>query len=175
MHFDDAHLWSIYIGVAGERMKECADWGRSRGMRVFQLKFDGIKTQERLEHYLMDQFEYPYPAKGLDAAADLMSDLEWIGSDAGYLFIATGVHGGILAVRLYVSLLPQIADRFRSGGVPFLATVDGNDESVVSTPQECYREFLAYEARGFSRDTHPVEFFDLGRIPGGIGGAGGAV
>ena len=51
---------------------------------------------------------------GLDAAVDLISDLEWFGNSRGYLVVVEGLDraGGVIAV--FASLLPNIVDRWRA-------------------------------------------------------------
>jgi hypothetical protein len=44
---------------------------------VVELDLAGIPDDEALADYLAATFEFPYPTKGLDAAIDLISDLEW--------------------------------------------------------------------------------------------------
>jgi hypothetical protein len=77
---------------------------------------------------------FPYRIAGLDAALDLISDLEWFGNDRGYLVAVDRSASAPVAAEIFASLLPNIIDRWRTqDGVPFMVVMDGNEPGLRAT------------------------------------------
>jgi S-ribosylhomocysteine lyase LuxS involved in autoinducer biosynthesis len=93
-------------------------------MGVFRLELTGVPDRHSLVHYLARQFMFPHEVVGVDAAVDLMSDLEWFGNSNGYLVVAHGLTDGSEVANAFVSMLPNVVDRWRSQAVPFVVAID---------------------------------------------------
>ena len=72
---------------------------------------------------------FPHETRGLDAAIDLISDLEWFGNPAGYLVIVEGMDRAREIVATFARMLPNIVDRWRSQGGIFVVVLKGAESS----------------------------------------------
>lgn len=128
---DIERTFMIHLGMGDRQLARLAEDARSRGMTVFELDFNGLLgDRSALVDYLAKAFKFPHDVHGLDAAADLISDLEWIGNTRGYLVVARAVAGAKAVGESFVSMLPNIVDRWRSQGVPFVVAIDAQDERI---------------------------------------------
>lgn len=128
---DIEQVFTIHLGVNDDQFARLEADARSRGMSVFDLDLSPIANREALCDYLADIFAYPHKTRGLDAAVDLIGDLEWFGNDRGHLIIARGLTKSTVADS-FVSILPSIVDRWRSQSIPFIVAIDGKDEHLQS-------------------------------------------
>lgn len=88
---DVARQFVIHVGVDDELLARFEDDARSRGMSVIDLDLTGLLDRPALVDYLAGTFMFPHEARELDAAVDLISDLEWFGNAGGYLVAARGL------------------------------------------------------------------------------------
>lgn len=130
---DIERAFVIHLGMSRSQLVQLADDARSRGMSVIELDLHDVSGRLGLVEYLARAFMFPHEIGGLDAAVDLISDLEWFGNDRGYLVVASGVSGTTVAGESFVSILPNIIDRWRSQAVPFVVAIDGEDDRVRSS------------------------------------------
>ena len=127
---DIERTFVIHLGMGDRQLARLAEDARSRGMTVIELDLQGIVDRSGLVDHLAKAFTFPHNIHGLDAAADLISDLEWIGNIRGYLVVVRGVAGATGVGEFFVSMLPNIVDRSRSQGVPFVVAIDAQDERI---------------------------------------------
>ncbi|WP_022910149.1 barstar family protein [Aestuariimicrobium kwangyangense] len=137
---DIARAFVIHLGSGAPELVRLADEACERGMRVIELDLQGLVDRSALVDYLAKAFMFPHEIVGLDAAVDLISDLEWFGNSRGYLVIARGVVGTTAVGETFVSILPNIVDRWRSQRVPFVVAIDGEDERLQSVLASANRE-----------------------------------
>lgn len=98
---------------------------RQDGMSVIRLDLSDLSDQAALVRYLSFELMFPHEILGLDAAIDLMSDLEWFGNDQGYLVLILASAAKKSVTADMVSMLPDVVDRWRSGeDVPFVVYCD---------------------------------------------------
>lgn len=116
---------SIHLGVDLPLRARFKTDARSRGMSVIELELDEISDVAALCNYLAAAFMFPHETTGLDAAIDLISDLEWFGSAGGYMVLARGLRDSSPIAGAFVSILPNIIDRWRGQAVPFVVAIDG--------------------------------------------------
>jgi hypothetical protein len=109
-------------------------------MSVFELDLQGLPDRSALVDYLAKTFMFPHEIGGLDAAVDLISDLEWFGNVRGYLVVVRGVAGASAVGESFVSILPNIVDRWRSQRVPFVVAIDSQDERLQGILSAANRE-----------------------------------
>lgn len=89
----------------------------------FTVSLSEVRDTDDLSRVLGAALLFPYEALDLDVLLDLMSDLDWFGHEAGYVLEFVGVdelrkrQPDVL--RSLVALLPNLCDRWRSGGIPF--------------------------------------------------------
>ena len=114
----------IHVGLGERALARMERDAQSRGMSVVRLALGGILSGKSLVDYLAREFMFPREVGGLDAAVDLISDLEWFGNANGYLVVARGFTDGSEACEAFVSILPNIVDRWRSQDVAFVVAID---------------------------------------------------
>lgn len=137
---DAARTFVVHLGIGGSELARLAEDSRSRGMSVFELDLHGIPDRLALLDHLANVFMFPHKIGGLDAAVDLISDLEWFGNAQGYLVVVRGAAGRTAIGDAFVSVLPNIVDRWRSQGVPFVVAIDGLDGHLQETLVAANRE-----------------------------------
>ena len=137
---DIARQFVIHLGVDDELLAQFEDDARSRGMSVIGLDLTGLLDRPTLVDYLARTFMFPHEARGLDAAVDLISDLGWFGNASGYLVAARGLAAPSAVSDSFVSILPNIVDRWRSQAVPFVVTIDGKGDQLQSALLAANRE-----------------------------------
>lgn len=115
----------IHLGVDASLLGRFKAEARSSGMSVIELDLTGVADAAALSKYLAGAFMFPHETTGLDAAVDLISDLEWFGNAGGYMVLARGLPNSSPIADSFASLLPNIVDRWRSQGVPFVIAIDG--------------------------------------------------
>lgn len=95
----------------------------SQGLMRFRVSFEGVRDVDDLISAVATELFFPHDASGLDALLDLMSDLDWFGHDAGYAVEFAGLdqlqRRDPELLAQFLSLLPNLCDRWRSSGVPF--------------------------------------------------------
>lgn len=125
MSLQDMNLpFVIHIGLGERTLAKMEGEARSHGMSVVRLTLAGLPGRKSLVDYLAREFMFPHEVAGLDAAVDLISDLEWFGNPNGYLVVARGLAEGSEVGEAFVSMLPNIVDRWRSQNVPFIVVTD---------------------------------------------------
>lgn len=122
--------FAIHLGVDDVEFSRLGTVAHSRGMHVIELNLEKVPNRRQLSEYLAKVFEFPHPTSGLDAAVDMISDLEWIGSDRGYLVLVRVAREHSPVADSFVSILPNIVDRWRSQAVPFVVAIDGSGEQL---------------------------------------------
>jgi hypothetical protein len=133
---DHEGSFAIHLGGDDVLLARLAAEARSRGMRVIDLDLTGLADRAALVDYLAKTFKFPHETRGLDAAIDLISDLEWLGNTTGYLVLARGLTAASAVADSFVSILPNIIDRWRTQAVPFVVAVDGKGEQLQATLRE---------------------------------------
>lgn len=116
--------FAIHTGLGERALAQMESEARSHGMSVVRLTLAGLPGRKSLVDYLAREFMFPHEVAGLDAAVDLISDLEWFGNSNGYLVIARGLAEGSEVGEAFVSMLPNIVDRWRSQNVAFIVAID---------------------------------------------------
>ncbi|MGO4249511.1 hypothetical protein AB4Y87_20035 [Paenarthrobacter sp. RAF54_2] len=116
--------YAVHLGVTESLLDQLKADARSHRMMVFELDFSGLSDVTALCQYLESKFMYPYRTAGLDAAIDLISDLEWFGNTHGYLVTVRGATDASPVAGAFGSLLPGILDRWRTQEVPFVITIE---------------------------------------------------
>jgi hypothetical protein len=115
---------AIYVESDQAAASRMASVARSEGRLVIDLELAGVTDSPALDARISSVFKIPYPFVGPDAVVSLVADLDWLPSPGGYLVIVTGLDSCPAQVTTDVAhVLPSIIDRWRSGGVPFLATM----------------------------------------------------
>jgi hypothetical protein len=64
--------------------------------------------------------------RGLDAAVDLISDLDWFSNSNGYLVVIGGLDRAPALVEPVAGILPNIGDRWRTQAAPFIVAIRMN-------------------------------------------------
>lgn len=129
---DIARSFVIHLGMNRDQLARLQGDARSRGMTVIELDLQGIPDRSALVDYLAKTFMFPHEVAGLDAAVDLISDLEWFGNARGYLVTVRGLVGTAAVGESFVSILPNVVDRWRSQQVPFVVAIEGQDDRLHS-------------------------------------------
>ena len=136
---------------------------RDENASVIRFKLADAQDRASLGDLLARCFLFPHETSGLDAAVDLISDLEWLGNADGYLVITELLGARAEVVTAWAEILPAIIDRWRAQGTPFAAVlVDGEAVGIARAAlSQGNRELeragqLAWAQAG----TGPVEILD---------------
>lgn len=160
----------IHLGLDERALARMEGDARSQGMSVVRLMLTGLPGRKSLVDYLARQFMFPHEVAGLDAVVDLISDLEWFGNANGYLVVARGLADGSEAGEAFVSMLPNIVDRWRSQDVGFIVAIDSRGSRLQSALAAANREMAqAGELPWAQPGTGPVDVIVHG---GGESGPG---
>ncbi|MGC7151360.1 barstar family protein [Paenarthrobacter ureafaciens] len=116
--------FAVHLGVESYLLDQLVIDARRHGMMVFELDLSALSNVAELCQYLETEFKYPYRTAGLDAAIDLISDLEWFGNTRGYLIVVRGASDSSNVSGVFASLLPPILDVWRKQGIPFVVALE---------------------------------------------------
>ena len=133
---DLSQPYTIHLGVDETQFERLTRDASTRQMMVFQLDLTGLVDRVALADYLAQEFMYPFPTLGLDAAISLISDLEWFGNTNGHVVIARGLSEPSKVGDTFVSLLPGITERWQTQGTPFIVAIDGKGDDLRSSLQD---------------------------------------
>lgn len=122
--------FAIHLGVDAPLLARFKADARSRGMSVIELDLAGVSDAAALSDYLAAAFMFPHETTSLDAAIDLISDLEWFGNAGGYMVLTRGLRDSSPIADSFASLLPNIVDRWRSQAVPFVIAIHGRGDRL---------------------------------------------
>ena len=107
--------YAIHVGADGDLLARFEAQARAADMSVIRLDLTAVSSRANLAEYLSEAFMFPHETRGLDAAVDLISDLEWWDT-----------------VEPFASILPNIIDRWRSQGQPFIVVIRGTPDLLSS-------------------------------------------
>jgi hypothetical protein len=105
---------------------------REQGASVVRLSLAEARDRPGLSDLLARTFLFPHEARGLDAAVDLISDLEWLGNPEGYLVVTDMSEATEQVIAAWAEILPAIVDRWRSQRRPFVAVLIGGARAGVA-------------------------------------------
>ncbi|MGO4589667.1 hypothetical protein [Paenarthrobacter sp. 2TAF44] len=138
--------YAVHLGVAGSQLDELKADARLLGMMVFELDLSGLSDVTALCQYLETEFMYPHRTAGLDAAIDLISDLEWFGSAQGYLVSVRGANDSSPIAGDFISMFPNILDRWRTVDVPFVVAIEQKGDRLKAALADA-NEFMERAGR----------------------------
>lgn len=156
---------AIHVAVDLSEAARLESAFRREKRSVVHVDLTGVDDRRELCGRLGEAFLFPYTVTSLDAVVDLVSDLEWLGNDLGYLVEITGLD----LVRSEtlndaVGLLPAICDRWRSQHRGFVVLLIGSSHRATALAQlaDANGELSAAGGLPWVRDTEPVEIVDHG-------------
>ncbi|MEQ4207935.1 hypothetical protein [Actinopolymorpha sp. B9G3] len=162
-----AQPFTIHLGVNDALQARFEEQAHSRGMSLIRLDLAGLSDLASLVDYLSKAFMFPHEVAGLDAATDLISDLEWFGSASGYLVAARGLAESSVVAESFVSILPNVVDRWRSQAVPFVVTIDAKGDQLQRALLAANREMERAGRLPWAQPgTGPVDVIDHTVEPG---------
>lgn len=132
----NANMWAanpfaIHVGVNSARNQLLEEEARYAGASVLELKLAGVRDRHDLCERLAQTFMFPHECAGLDAALDLISDLEWFGNDDGYLLVVDAEGAPDAVITDLTGVLPAIVDRWRSQRQPFVVALTNAGNRVI--------------------------------------------
>lgn len=83
-------LFALHLGAVSLLRDRLRGEAHRRGMSVVELDLTGVSDNVALGRCLPEAFMFPQEASGLDAAVDLISDLEWLGILTATWFSSVG-------------------------------------------------------------------------------------
>jgi hypothetical protein len=120
--------FAVHVSATGSAARRLEDEARRAGASVVRLDLSGVRDRAGLGERLAQTFLFPHETRGLDAAIDLISDLEWFGGSDGYLVIVDGMnHASVDVIADFAGILPPIVDRWRSQRRAFVIVLVGDD------------------------------------------------
>jgi hypothetical protein len=153
----------VHLAGDGSVAVELERQARDDGASVIRLNLADAQDRAALGDLLARSFLFPHETSGLDAAVDLISDLEWLGNACGYLVITEMLGAPNEVVTAWAEILPAIIDRWRSQGRPFAAVlVDGEAVGIAraALSQANRRLEHAGQLAWAQAGTGPVEILD---------------
>ncbi|MGO4434170.1 hypothetical protein AB4Y88_13015 [Paenarthrobacter sp. RAF9] len=126
----------VHLGVASFMLDQLIADARVHQMVVFELNLEGLSDVTALTKYLEVEFKYPYKTAGLDAAMDLISDLEWFESTHGFVVTAHGASEDSPVAADFVSVFPIVLNRWRAHGIPSIVAVEEKGDHLLAALQE---------------------------------------
>lgn len=130
-----AEPFSVHVAASASLASQLEHAARRAGASVIRLELSGVEDRMALGDRLAEVFMFPHKTRGLDAAIDLISDLEWFGNSSGYLVIvdaADAVRRDVLAD--FAGILPAILDQWRKQGNPFVVVLVGVTHRQAALP-----------------------------------------
>ena len=150
--------FAVHLGVEESVLADLRDDARLNGMMVFELDLSGLTNVADLCRYLESEFMYPYQTAGLDAAIDLISDLEWFENSQGYLVIVRSASDASPITGVFGSLLPPIVDMWRKQDIPFVIAVRERGDRLTVALAEANAEMEEAGSRPWAQPgTGPVD------------------
>lgn len=128
-----AHPCAVHVAVDEALAQRLKDSAATSGDSVMVLELSGVLNRDELSERLAEAFKYPHRAAGLDAAIDLMSDLEWLGEASGYLLLVETDGTSEEAASALAGILPAVIDRWRTQETPFVAAILGTEYLDATT------------------------------------------
>ena len=145
--------WVIWlVGTSAEAGVAIRRSALGLGRSVFEVDVGTVRTTDELVADISRMFLVPREVRGLDALLSVLSDLDWLANENGYLFILDGM-GDLrqtsedLFNRL-VRILPHLCDRWRSRSTPFQIILHA-DRTTASSVE--YQVKTLYEGSRASR------------------------
>lgn len=103
---------------------------RDLGMTFFRIDLAEVESMDGFLDALAQEMLFPYPARDMNVAADLVSDLAWLGNDNGYVFLLTRADTFLRRhrrdFRILVVHLTDVCDSWQKQAVPFHLIVSGS-------------------------------------------------
>lgn len=122
------------------------------GRSVFDVNAGTARSADDLVAEISREFLVPHEVRGLDALLSVLSDLDWLANEAGYLLVLSGAtdlrRDSEDLFRKLVRILPHLCDRWRTRSVPFQIVVRSDRataEDIKALVLRMYAEFRASE------------------------------
>jgi hypothetical protein len=115
-----AEPFAVHVSEDTTIARELERAARETGASVIRVDLAGVRDRDALAERLARAFLFPHETRGLDAAVDLISDLEWFGSSQGYLVVVETADSAEQVIADVAGIVPAIIDRWRSQGKPFV-------------------------------------------------------
>ena len=132
-----SNLFAIHVDAGPDTALKLEEDARTAGASVVRLSLAGVQDRRQLCDRLAQTFMYPHETSGLDAAIDLISDLEWLGSTRGSLLVVDADIAPSTVTTDLAGILPAIIDRCRSQTHLFVVAITVADASDVLRRLEC--------------------------------------
>jgi hypothetical protein len=158
-----ANPFAIHFGASEQATGALRGEAQAAGIDVITVDVSDIHDRGALSDRLADTFHYPFEAHGLDAAISLISDLEWLGASKGHLFIVEGLDDAPEVLWEMAGILPNIVDRWRTQGLPFVAVlVSRHRPAAAASLAEANERLDAAGQLPWINDTRAVIVVDRG-------------
>ncbi|WP_425556710.1 barstar family protein [Dactylosporangium darangshiense] len=111
-------------------------------MSVIRLDVGLVKDESSLLELLAQEFLFPGKT-GFDGAISYLADLEWFGTENGFLIIVTGLdvlmNAATRSLNRLIAILPAVLDRMRTRGTRCHYVLVGS-HSVLQSCRKILRE-----------------------------------
>lgn len=106
------------------------------GGRSFAISLADLPEASDLVQRVGRELRFPYQVRGLDALLDLLADLSWLENTGPHVLLFEDANAMVAtnsaAFELFVSILPNLSDRWQSMGVPFHVVFAVSDEPTAA-------------------------------------------
>lgn len=152
-----AEPYTIHVNVDPDHACAAAD---AAGALVLRWPLSAVRDRDELDASAAAVFGFPIATHGLAGLVDLVSDLEWLETEGGVVLVIDAAGARDAVVADVASILPDVADRWRSGSVAFEAFLTGvADVDAVAAALE--RANAALDDAGRVPWSRP----DIARVP----------
>lgn len=161
--------YAVFVGMTPEAAEQLASAWAGAGRQVYRLDLRGVGDTSEVCRRYAATFSFPIPSEGLDAVVSLLADLDWLEPQEGHLLLVDGLdEADPQAVFDAVVVLPNIIDRWRSQGTPFVAALVGStaaDMALSALADENHQLLMHGKLPWAAQDTGPVTVVDCRRSP----------
>lgn len=162
----ESHPFAIHLAMSDSAAALLERSARRAGASVIRLDLSGLCDREELAERLSQVFMFPHETKGLDAAVDLIWDLEWFGASEGYVVMVSGIaRSAENVLTIFAEMLPPIIDRWRTQQRAFVVAFVGDAQrrATKSALAKANIEMLEAGALPWAQPgTGPVAIVDHG-------------
>lgn len=138
------------------------------GAMWFRVHLGEARNVEEVARVIGEELLFPYDAANLDAALGMMSDLDWFGSEVGYILEFVGLDSLLSEAPLlftqFISMLPYLCDRWRSRRIPFYLVLQGQRATrqlLRSTIDAANAEIVEASRHPWLSDVRPAEVLEV--------------
>lgn len=132
---------------------------------MFDVNLGTARSPDDLVAEIGREFLVPHEVRGLDALLSVLSDLDWLANEAGYLLVLNGAADlrceSEDLFRKFVRILPHLCDRWRTRSAPFQIVVRTDRATADDIKVLVLRMYAEFRASEWDSDFAEVPILDI--------------